>query len=536
MKTTKENMEILQTKVDSVIVYQSGVQITENGSLKLDKGIYTLRIPELSANINKESIRVKGLGKGKIINIEISFDSKKQYKKEEHEQLQEKLDNINKKIGKKQTLSNRIQEQLTQLKSAEQVFYQDFPKSLAYGENKIGNFSAFTSEVNSIIRDKLEEKENIEEDLEELKTQKEVVQNKMNNLGPIEKVTNFYDIKINLNVLETGEFLIELRYTMKNAWWKPFYDISLTENDAQLTMMANVYNQTEIDWNNTNLEISTASLKPISLSKPKPTILRASAPRAPRKDLRRRVMPTAAAPAPTGGAKMKTAVEDEFVAEEAKPEPQLEQSYADMSDTIGIQSFKIPKRLTIPSDKDPHPVNLTGITLESEKEYFWSTSQPNQVIIKDKLTNKDLLLLAGNVKVYYQEEFLGETSIPLIAPKEEFKLGTRVSYDLKIEKKLTNRSQDKTLLKNKIQKFYEYKITIENLNDVTEPLTLYDKIPHSDSDKISVNLEEISLEPDKKELGVLKWKIEMKNKDKLVIEYKYTIEYKKGINIKPPLP
>lgn len=519
--------------MEEVTIYQSGVQITEEGSVVLEKGNHSLLIPELSSSIDKESIRVKGTGNGKIVNIEISFNSKKQFKKEKHEQLQTQLDNVEKQINKNRTQLTRIEEQMNQLKTAEGVFYQDFPRSLAYGENSVSNFSEFTTEINSIIQTKLEEKEGLGETLDDLTTQKEVIQNKMGKLGPIEQITNFYEIKINLNVKVQGEFGIQLRYNMGNAWWEPFYDISLTDTDARLTMMANVYNQTGIDWNEVQMEISTASLKPISLAKPDPMILKASVPRSTERKLKSRIMPTAGAPAPKM-AKMKMAKEAPPEAESEPPE--IEQTYADVSEHIGIQSFKIPKRLTLPSDKDPHPVNLTVETLESTKEYFWSVSQPNQVIIKDKLKNKDLLLLAGNVKVYYQEEFLGETSIPLIAPKEEFKLGTRVSYDLKVEKKLIDRSQDKRLLKKNIQKFYEYTITIENLNEVTEPLTLYDKIPHSDSEKITVDLEEISLEPDNIELGILKWKINMKGKKKLEIRYKYHVEYKKGITIRPPLP
>ena len=60
---------------------------------------------------------------------------------------------------------------------------------------------------------------------------------------------------------------------MNEAWWIPFYDVSLTENEARLTMMANVFNRTGQDWDNINMEISTASLKPIKLMKPTPTIL-----------------------------------------------------------------------------------------------------------------------------------------------------------------------------------------------------------------------------------------------------------------------
>jgi uncharacterized protein (TIGR02231 family) len=161
---------------------------------------------------------------------------------------------------------------------------------------------------------------------------------------------------------------------------------------------------------------------------------------------------------------------------------------------------------------------------------------PENVIIQDTLINGDLLLLAGNCKIYYAEEFIGETVIPVIAPKERFKLGTRVSYDFRIEKKLIDRSKDKKSIKGRLKNNYEYKIIIRNLNNVSEDLTLYDRIPHSSSENIKIEFESINPEPDKKELGILKWRTNMKGIQEKVIQYKYSIEYKQGININPPLP
>ena len=313
--------------------------------------------------------------------------------------------------------------------------------------------------------------------------------------------------------------------------------------------MANVYNRTGLDWEDIEIEISTASLKPISLIKPSPMILEEFIPYVEEKmkDYNFKGKKKMAAK-PMGGALREiTKSEDfdddgfyepeeaEYVAEE-EPMPEIEETYAEVSENIGVQSFKIPNRIDIPSDKNPHPVNLTVVDLETEKKYYWSAVAPENVLIQDTVVNGDLLLLSGNVKIYFQEEFLGETSIPVIAPKEKFKLGTRVSYDLKIDKKLTDRSKAKKAIKGRLINNYEYKITIKNLNEATEDLTLYDKIPHSSSENIKVTIDEIVPEPDKKKLGVLTWKFNLKGLDDKTINYKYVVDYKKGIQITPSLP
>ena len=104
---------------------------------------------------------------------------------------------------------------------------------------------------------------------------------------------------------------------------------------------------------------------------------------------------------------------------------------------------------------NPHPISLLTSTLKSTQNFFWSVSTPDMVIINDTLENGDLLLLPGKVKVYFEGEFIGESSFPLIAPQEKIDLGMRRSYDIKVEKKMKARQAAKEgLLKGKISKGY----------------------------------------------------------------------------------
>ena len=70
----------------------------------------------------------------------------------------------------------------------------------------------------------------------------------------------------------------------------------------------------------------------------------------------------------------------------------------------------------------------------------------------------------------------------------------------------------------------------------TEKLNgLVNRIKNS-SENIKVELQEMNPEPDKKELGVLKWNINLSNLEDKVIQYRYFVDYKKGIIITPSLP
>ncbi len=558
METVKNELE---TKINRVIVYQSGVQITLNGAINLQTGEQLITITNLPYTIDKESIRVKGIGNGKIININVEFNSRKEYRKEEHKKLQEERETLQKKIKVKQREMQRSVERVQKYKSTEDNFYSNWSKAYAFGEVDLSNFLEFNTKINEQINTKIDVIEKLGLELKELQTEIQVLNNKISKLGPVEKIHNFYDISVNLNVTQEGEFNFEIRYTMTEAWWVPFYDATLTEDKAKLTMMANVHNRTGEDWEDVEIEISTASLSPIRIAKPSPMILKEYVP-PPVYDTRMyakrafrggKGMAGGGMPGgPKDYGKMDKAgdllssmdedmdeapMEDAFYdAPAPEPEPEISVSHAEVSENIGVQSYSIPNRLDIPSDKNPHPVNLTEQELETEKKYYWSSAAPENVIIRDKLTNGDLLLLAGNVKIYYLEEFLGETSIPVVAPKEQFKLGTRVSYDLKVDKKLVDRSKSKKAVKGKLKNNYAYKIQIKNLNEVEDDLVLLDRIPHSSHEGIKVEIESMIPEQDKIELGILKWKFNLKGINEKTINYKYFVEYKKGITVTPSLP
>ena len=121
-----EDKQILETEIKSVIVYQSGVQITQTGAAELETGEQLLTITELPDTLDKESVRVKGVGNGKIINTNVEYNSKKEYRKEEHERLQEEIEKLQKEINRKNIELSRNREQIEKFKNTEKGFYSDW--------------------------------------------------------------------------------------------------------------------------------------------------------------------------------------------------------------------------------------------------------------------------------------------------------------------------------------------------------------------------------------------------------------------------
>jgi uncharacterized protein (TIGR02231 family) len=146
-------------------------------------------------------------------------------------------------------------------------------------------------------------------------------------------------------------------------------------------------------------------------------------------------------------------------------------------------------------------------------------------------------MLPGSVKVFAAGDFLGETSVNLIAPREKFRLGTRTAYDVKAEKKLAEKDTEKAgLVGGKRRRGYKYRLEITSFSKNALDIRVVDRIPHSNSPKIKVELSSPKTPYKKMELGVIEWELKLEAQEKVEVDYEYEVEWEKDVTISPPLP
>ena len=539
----------LETKIESCVIYQRGVKVTRVGTITLPEGPHTISI-ELPEQIDPDSVRVKGKGNGMILNINVEKNFREETPREEVKILAEELNSTKKEIRRLEKQKGLLEQKKAQLGILQDNFYANFPKLFAAGESKIERLGEFTAYQGTISVATAANVRELVKKIEETKIKADILQRKLEKVGQEQKVTTFHLLKVNVTSRKASEFRLSADYQSPAASWIPLYDTILSETDATIKVMANCVNRTGEDWKDINLDVSTATMTAIRAEKPSPFIVQELVVYAPSQmyakgDLGGGLAPCAPAPKPcevTASEDMdeltiKVAEEREKKEEKApeKPKPIVREQTAQVSDAVGVQTFKLPGKVSIPSDNDPHPVTLTTTKLPSKKRLFWSSAKPDLVVAQDVLTNGEIVFLPGKVKTYFKDEFIGETTIPLVAPNEEFKIGSRASYDVKVTKKLVDRSKEKKLVKNKYVQSYAYAIEIKNLGKVDGLLKVYDRVPHSNSEKIKVIPEYPDLAPTKVRMGVLKWKIELKALDTKKIRYNYSVEWDKEIQVTPPL-
>ncbi|MGD9397835.1 MAG: mucoidy inhibitor MuiA family protein [Candidatus Thorarchaeota archaeon] len=528
-------MKEINTQISMVTVFRDGARVVRTGKTELGAGEQTVKITDITRYAEPESFRVKGKGKAVLRGIDVKQVSRTYEPEGDIRELNDKLKDLQKervivedKLLLQRTRSERMNVVMSQ-------FSSEFGKWFSVGETSMDQMTKMDKTASGILRDAKKTIRELEDELQRIDAEISALQNNINRIQGQRRTETINEVFVSLDVKESTPMELEVTYQLRMASWQPTYDVDIGEDKSSVKRIAVVRNQTLEDWENVGLTVSTASAQPVEAVEPNPFYVNVYTPR----DFG--MMATRAA-APREMMKKEKAydedLEDALMEVEEEPMPDIIEDYAETTETLGgITVYNVPGEVSIPADNDPHPVTLTLEEFDSRRLHFWNASAMVEVVAQDEITNGDAVLLPGNVKVYAAGDFIGETYLNLQAPREKFRLGTRVAYDVKAERKLIEKDTEKAgLTRGKKKRGYKYSLEIQSFakHDIT--VKVVDVIPHSNSEKITVDLREPTLPFKKMELGVIEWETKIKASAEIKIEYSYEVEWEKEFSIRPPLP
>ncbi|MFX1607189.1 MAG: mucoidy inhibitor MuiA family protein [Promethearchaeota archaeon] len=529
-------MKEIQTKIAAVTVFRDGARIVRKGKSELSAGEQTVKITDITRYAEPDSFRVKGKGQAVLRGIDVKQVSRTYEPEGDAKELFDKLKGFQKERA---TIEDKLQLQRTRSERMNIVmsqFSSEFGKWFSVGETSMDQMTKMDKTGSDILRDSKKIIRKLEDELRRIDAEITALHDNINRIQGQRRTETINEVFVSLDVKESTQLELEVTYQLRMASWQPTYDIDLGEDKSFVKRIAVVRNQTLEDWEDVGLTVSTASAKPIEAVEPNPFYIDVYSPR----DFG--MMATKAAAAPAEMMKKEKAydedLEDALMEVEEEPMPEIIEDYAETTETLGgITVYSVPGEVSIPADNDPHPVTLTLEEFDSRRLHFWNASAMAEVVAQDEITNSDAVLLPGNVKVYAAGDFIGETYLGLQAPREKFRLGTRVAYDVKAEKKLIEKDTEKAgLTRGKKKRGYKYSLEIQSFAKRDIMLKVVDVIPHSNSEKITVELSEPTPPFKKMELGVIEWETKIEPESELKISYSYEVEWEKDVTIRPPLP
>jgi uncharacterized protein (TIGR02231 family) len=345
-----------------------------------------------------------------------------------------------------------------------------------------------------------------------------------------------YTAVVEVEVKRAGELSVELTYVVSKAGWKPLYDIRLLENGGavlEVGYLAQVTQRTGEDWTDIALTLSTA--RPAlaeTLPELDPWYIRPAL-EGP-KMVARKMAGFAAAPA--SAPMMQEAKADLVAGLAAVAEPEVEDAEVAMAvvDTSGAAvTYHVDGSVTVPADGAPHKVAVAQFELTPKLDYVSAPKLAEAAYRRAKVVNDSVYtLLPGAVNLFAGDEFVGATTLELIAPQGEIELYLGTDDRVKVERELKRREVDKKLIGDKRRLHYAYEITLENLLQVEAKVTVHDQMPVGRHEDIKVKLVSVKPEPaEHSELNLLDWELVIAPGDKQVVRFDFTVEHPRGMRV-----
>ncbi|OGF49226.1 MAG: hypothetical protein A2044_01060, partial [Candidatus Firestonebacteria bacterium GWA2_43_8] len=398
------------------------------------------------------------------------------------------------------------------------------------GDNKltVKEFKEILAFVEETLLDVTTKQRTISLETRKLQKKLEVLNKERNSIARGDQ-KNYKNAEVSVEALAQGKYGLEVSYVIYGAGWQPVYDVRAgASNTVEFAYNGLVSQNTGEDWNDVELSLSTAKpslggnapqLSAWYLNYYYPKVMYES---------RRKSLSAAPSAAMSKMEEMKDSKGDY---DESQMSNQIAIVNAEMETSRTSVFFKIKKKMTIPSDSNPHRVPVSVEKFEAKMEYEAAPELSKYAYLKAKIKNTDKPLLAGQMNIFLEENYVGNSYIKEISPEKEFDAYLGVDEGISIERKREQNKESSTgwfFVGTNKKHSRQFKITVQNFKKETAKVVLTERIPVSQNEEIKVNL--VKYSPDNAEKtkeGFLKWTVDLKPGEKKELTYEYTIEYPK---------
>lgn len=187
--------------------------------------------------------------------------------------------------------------------------------------------------------------------------------------------------------------------------------------------------------------------------------------------------------------------------------------------------FELQTPYSIPSDKKPFILEVKRYSLPATYEYICVPKADPDVFLLAHIGGwEQYKLLSGEVNIFYENSFVGKTLLDTRSLTDTLQVslgrdkGIRVTREKEIEK---NSSR---FLSSKTEETRSWNTTLRNGKSTPIEITLYDQVPVSTNDEISVRTENISGGEYNPNTGEVKWKLKLNPSESKTLNLKYIVK------------
>lgn len=545
----------ITSNIDEVKLYLTAGQMNHKQRVTLKKGRNKLKFSGISAYADPQSIQFKGIGNYRLVSVstEMDFLAAEQFNpqisvlKDSLEALQDKLQFTKDQMDAYQSEKGLMNTNRDLGGNAQNLSIEQIKAAGTY-------FRQRTLEINQELTKLRKSDRNYSSEIRDMRSQ--LVEMNYNENQRSNQVVVLLDLD------DAAQMETELMYLVTDCGWSAMYDLSAEDITGKINLKykAQIYNNTGNDWENINLTLSTADPQ-LSASHPElsPWYLTENyalsgsisankkyyAPVQKQEEYRQGVV--------SNLNWANTRVYDNYFESGDINQSFDKGGYFDNSQnelsvmknvnaknvqmrTIDISElsteFDIENTFSCPSDMKPYIVDVKEVDLDASFSHITVPKLNRSAYLMANIIGwQDLDLIPGPTNVYFGGVYVGVSHIDTRNVSDTLSLSFGRDDKVTVMRKLKKEFSTKRVMANYKRDSYMYEVAIRNNRETPINIEIYDQIPISQSNQITVSADEISDGEQNDETGEVKWRLSVGANGVVSKEIGYTVKYPKNMTV-----
>lgn len=188
--------------------------------------------------------------------------------------------------------------------------------------------------------------------------------------------------------------------------------------------------------------------------------------------------------------------------------------------------FKIDIPYTLESNSNPLKIDMNDIELNTDYIYKSIPKFSEKAYLIALISNwAHFNLLDGEVNIYFENTYVGKSLLDLSLMSDTLEVSLGSDNNISVKRELQEEYASRQFIGgNKIEK-RSWKISIKNNKSQKIKLTLYDQVPVSQNQEITVDINNISAGEIEDETGKITWEIDIDPGETISKVIEYSVKY-----------
>ena len=332
-------------------------------------------------------------------------------------------------------------------------------------------------------------------------------------------------VQVSANAAVNSSFW--LSYNIFQAGWEPVYDIRVADIDQDLELMlkANAYQNTGEDWKNVSLTFSTGNPRQWGQK-----------PQLSRWFLRYQEDVVALRGRAPGVALQEVLIVENYDVETAAAPSAANntttEAFVEVQEGHTTREFVVNTPYNLASGSHRRVVELEAHSLPAQYEYYVVPKLDRDAFLVARVAEwQDYALLPGEANLFMEGTFLGKTFINPAMTTDTLELSLGRDQNIVVRRERIRDQSRRNFLGNRTTETVGWEISARNNKRVPITLTIQDQVPLSTQEDIEVTAEEISGAAYDKERGFVTWRLDLRPGENQQKTLRYAVRYPRNKRI-----